>query len=616
MSLRRIALFVLFAAVGISSAFAQEKTMRVLLVTGGHDFDRENLTKMILDRPNTTLTEITLPAEQDRLRAGIKNEFDAVIFHDQSRFELTAEQKANLEAMWAEGVPTVMLHHALISHNDFPLFREVFGTAFLIDVNRIDGQDCPLSTYKHPTELNFRVVDKNHPVTKGLADFTLVDEVFGNLWLADGNHVLIETDHPESSRPIVWTRQYKKSPVFVMIQGHDGTAFNDPRYREIFYRGLDWLAEQAAADASVSEPVAVRTAGDDGVAIYRIPGLVKTVAGTLVAVFDLRHDNANDLPENIDVGSSRSTDGGKTWSPSSVVFDFHGESEKLEGVGDPSILVDSKNGRIWCAALWAHNGKSIGQSEMGLIDGRSGRLVLAYSDDDGKTWSEPRDITPQFSEAGKEWKILFQGPGAGMTMNDGTLVFPAQFWDKNGVCHSTLITSADRGETWNVGTGAREKTSEAQVVELPDGKLMLNMRSEKQDKFRAVAVTGDFGQTWDEVAECQKNLPEPVCQASLIRVASKLSGDDADVLAFCNPKNSFERRDMTVQLSFDNGKTWSHSILIDAKPCWGYSSMAMVDAETIGVLYETNGGLLFRTVKWREIPKNAPLPADEANSKK
>lgn len=224
----------------------EKAPMRVLLVTGGHWFDRENLSKMILDRPNTTLTEIELPADQDKLRAGITNDFDVLVFHDQSRFELSDEQKKNLEAMWAEGTPTVMLHHALIAHNDFPLFRNVYGTAFLIAPMKIDEKEYPGSTYKHPTEVNFHFVNKEHPITAGLADFTLTDEVFGNLWLADDNDVLIETDHPESSRPICWTRWYEKSPVFVLIQGHDGVAFGDARYREIFYRGLDWVVTQGA----------------------------------------------------------------------------------------------------------------------------------------------------------------------------------------------------------------------------------------------------------------------------------------------------------------------------------------------------------------------------------
>lgn len=366
-----------------------------------------------------------------------------------------------------------------------------------------------------------------------------------------------------------------------------------------------------AGDSGVSEAVAVRTCWKDGAAAYRIPALVKSNAGTLIAVYDIRHNNVNDLPEDIDVGVSRSLDDGATWEPMITAIDFHGDDEKLEGVGDPSILVDKKTGRIWIAALWAHNGKSIAQSKPGLLDGESGRLVLSYSDDDGKTWSKPRDITPQFAKE-CDWQILFQGPGNGITLRDGTLVFPAQFWDKDHVCHSTVITSADSGETWQVGSGAKEQTSEAAVVELADGKLMLNMRSENRRKFRTVAVSSDLGRTWEEHERTSnRRLAEPVCQASLLRVASKIDGADADVLAFCNPNSLFDRRDMTLKLSFDDGETWTHEILLDPTPCWGYSSMTMLDAETIGVLYETNGGLSFRTVKWRNVPEKQPRPAEE-----
>ncbi len=236
-----------FPSIGMISSQEVDSSspLRILLVSGGHWFDRENLTKMILDRPNTVLTEISVPEDQDRLTPEIKNEYDILIFHDQSSFELTDSQKENLSKMWEEGIPTMMLHHALISHTDFPLFREVYGTAFFLGPKTIDGQEYPGSTYLKPTQVPMKIVDHQHPITKGLEDFVLDDEVFNHLWFADeGNHVLIETVHPESSRPVCWTRIYKKSPVFVLIQGDCGTAFNDPHYREVFYRSLDWLVSE------------------------------------------------------------------------------------------------------------------------------------------------------------------------------------------------------------------------------------------------------------------------------------------------------------------------------------------------------------------------------------
>ncbi|MBQ1456299.1 MAG: ThuA domain-containing protein [Thermoguttaceae bacterium] len=254
MKLIRPVFFVLTFLAAVSIAFSVDvraaedgSPLRVLLVTGGHWYDQEGLHKMILDHPNTEMDELVLPEGEDQLDAGISQRYDVLVFHDQSSFELTDAQKEKLAAMWEEGVPTVMLHHALISHNDFPLFREVYGTAYLTAPMEIDGTTYPASSYIQPADVNFIVVDHDHPITQGLKDFTLTDEVFGDLWLApEGNHVLIRTDHPDSSEPICWTRQYKNSPVFVLIQGHDKGAFNDPRYREIFYRGLDWVSGKAS----------------------------------------------------------------------------------------------------------------------------------------------------------------------------------------------------------------------------------------------------------------------------------------------------------------------------------------------------------------------------------
>ncbi|MDO5554093.1 MAG: ThuA domain-containing protein [Planctomycetia bacterium] len=224
----------------------EEQPLRILLVVGGHSYDKENLHKMLSDMPGSVLKEITLPEDQDYLKQGLNKDFDVVVFHDQSRFDLTEEQKTNMEQMWAEGMPTVMLHHALISHNDFPVIRDVFGTAFLLQEQEIDGRVRPASTYLVPTEVTLLMVDRKHPITEGVQDFTLTDEVFDKLYFNPKIDVLVTTDHPESSRPVVWTWHYKKTPVFGMIQGHDGRAFNNENYRKLFYNGLRWLVEESA----------------------------------------------------------------------------------------------------------------------------------------------------------------------------------------------------------------------------------------------------------------------------------------------------------------------------------------------------------------------------------
>ena len=166
--------------------------------------------------------------------------------------------------------------------------------------------------------------------------------------------------------------------------------------------------------------VPVRRAGDNQVDTYRIPGLAATDKGTLLAVYDIRYDNARDLPGNIDVGLSRSTDGGRTWAPMKIIMDM-GAPHENNGVGDPAILFDPVTRKIWVAALWSKGNRSIAGSKPGLSPEETGQLVLVSSADDGLTWSAPASITPQVKNPA--WNLFFNGPGNGIAMQDGKLVF-------------------------------------------------------------------------------------------------------------------------------------------------------------------------------------------------
>ena len=216
--------------------------------------------------------------------------------------------------------------------------------------------------------------------------------------------------------------------------------------------------------------VGVRHAGDDGSAAFRIPGLVTTNKGTLLGVYDVRYNSSVDLQEHIDIGLSRSTDGGQTWEKMRIPLSF-GEHDGLpsaqNGVGDPSILVDTKTNTVWIVAAWTHgmgNQRAWWSSHQGMDRNITAQLVLAKSTDDGKTWSEPINITEQVKKP--EWYFLLQGPGRGITMSDGTLVFPIQFIDKTRIPNAGIMYSKDGGKTWHIHNHARTNTTEAQVAEV------------------------------------------------------------------------------------------------------------------------------------------------------
>lgn len=352
----------------------------------------------------------------------------------------------------------------------------------------------------------------------------------------------------------------------------------------------------------------VRAAGQDGADTYRIPGLVTTNEGTLVAVYDIRYNNSKDLQEDIDIGMSRSTDGGRTWEPMKVIMDmgeYGGLPQNLNGIGDPCILYDHTTGTLWVAALWmsgsAPDKMLWWASQPGMTPQETGQFILVKSTDDGLTWSEPVNITSQIKDPA--WQLLLQGPGRGIALDDGTLLFPAQFKADIGTkaldggeytCHSTLVCSIDVGDTWQIGSGAKSNTTEAQVVQLADGSLMLNMRddrnsSDKSDtNGRAVAVTTDLGKTWTTHPSSNSALPEPNCMASLISAKIRIAGEDRDVLFFSNPNDRNSRIRMTIKASTDQGLTWpeENQVELFAPAGYGYSCLTMVDETHVGIIYE------------------------------
>ena len=353
--------------------------------------------------------------------------------------------------------------------------------------------------------------------------------------------------------------------------------------------------------------VGVRHAGDDGAAAFRIPGLVTTNKGTLLAVYDVRYNSSVDLQEHIDIGLSRSTDGGRTWEKMCLPIAF-GEEGGLpasqNGAGDPSILVDTQTNTIFIMAAWTHgmgNQRAWWSSYPGMGKNETAQLVIAKSTDDGQTWSAPVNLTEQVKRP--EWYFLLQGPGRGITTSDGTLVFPIQYIGQDRIPNAGIMYSRDRGKTWKINNHARTNTTESQVAEVKPGVLMLNMRDNRGGS-RAVYTTTDLGKTWKEHESSRTALIEPVCMASLISVKAEDNCLGKDLLIFSNPNSTSSRDKMTIKISLDGGQTWplEHQLLLDEGESWGYSCLTMIDRETIGILYESSvAHMTFQSIPLKEI---------------
>lgn len=377
--------------------------------------------------------------------------------------------------------------------------------------------------------------------------------------------------------------------------------------------------------------VALRQHGQNGVHTSRIPGLATSRQGTLLAIFDARYESARDLQGHMDIALNRSFDGGRTWEPMQVVLDrkeWGGMPEKYNGVSDACILVDDRTGDIYVAGLWMH----------GLLDAETGKWVegltadstrwlhqwrakgsqpgfgvketsqflITKSSDDGLTWSEPINIT---TAKKKEWWLFAPAPGQGITMSDGTLVFPTQGRDEKGTSFSNITWSKDGGKTWVTSNPTTKNTTECAVVELQDGSLMLNMRDNRnrgneEVNGRSVFVTNDMGVTWKEHPTSRNALIEPTCMASLHTHRYMEDGVEKSLLLFVNPASTSKRNNITLKVSYDGGNSWPEEkqILLDEYSGRGYSCITSMNDSTVGILYESSqADMVFQTVSLNEI---------------
>ncbi len=351
-----------------------------------------------------------------------------------------------------------------------------------------------------------------------------------------------------------------------------------------------------AAGALADEPSLEKTdlfhAGHEGYALYRIPGIVATARGSLLAYCEARRSASGDWG-TIDVMLRRSTDGGATWSPQRKIVDVQGPVQK-----NPVALAQ---GLAKSDEVTVNNPVAIAdrnsQAVHFLYCLEYARCFYMRSDDDGVTFSEPVEITPTFEQFRKDydWKVLATGPGHGIQLENGRLLVPV--WLSTGTgghahrpsCVS-VIYSDDSGKTWHRGDIVVAhphpvNPSETVAVQLADGRVMLNIRHESEPRLRGGSLSPDGATRWSEV-RFDAQLPEPVCMGSMVRL-SRRPNDEKDRILFVNPHNpkNRDRINVTVKLSEDEGQTWAVSRSLEPGVS-GYSDLAVGPDKSIYCFYE------------------------------
>ncbi|GAA4788167.1 sialidase family protein [Streptomyces ziwulingensis] len=342
-------------------------------------------------------------------------------------------------------------------------------------------------------------------------------------------------------------------------------------------------------------------AGREGYASFRIPAVVATAGGTLLAFCEGRADGPADHG-TIRVVLKRSTDGGRTWGPLQVAAE---NGDGLAGNPAPVVL---DTGRILLVHVRnaAHATEAaIRRGEITAKDGR--RVWVTRSDDDGRTWSAPTEITARVKRP--EWRWYATGPGHALRLRTGRVVVPANHslppagpGTGGGPDGGHCLLSDDRGKSWRLGyvadgdgTTSRVAANESTAAELPDGRLYVNARTMSPSvTVRADARSKDGGQTLTAPFAPQPGLPGPVCQGSVLQLR------DPDLLLFSGPAEPGARARMTLRVSTDGGTSWRVAQTLDDRPA-AYSDLVRVDAGSVGLLYETGDAGPYETITFRRL---------------
>ena len=236
-------LLILLNIVTVVSAAETDSKLNVLVVTGGHGFEKEPFLRVFRDNEEITFTH----AEHAKTNATVYerddlHDFDVVVLYDMPK-TITEPQKAKFLSLFDQGIGLVVLHHALVSYQHWPEYERIIGGRY----PEADGKSGVVTAevgYQHDVDIPVVIVAKDHPVTRGLKDFTIHDEIYWGFRVAPDVAPLLTTTHPKSGKPLAWTRTQGKSRIVYLQLGHDHSAYENPNYRQLVAQSIRWAARR------------------------------------------------------------------------------------------------------------------------------------------------------------------------------------------------------------------------------------------------------------------------------------------------------------------------------------------------------------------------------------
>ena len=224
-------------------SFAQQQKIKVLIIIGGHGFKHQPFYDVFDSIPSITYDTLVQPQANAFIASPEVKNYDVLVFYDLVLDSITQEQQQAYISLLKKGASMIFLHHSLVSYQHWPEFIKIVGGQYHTKPVVVNG-DTLKTSYDHDVNFSVKVENKKHPVTRGISDFDIVDEVYGGVEILPQVKPLLSTTHPKSMRYVAWVNHYGKSDVIYIQLGHGPTAFSNPNYRKLIRQAIEWSAGQ------------------------------------------------------------------------------------------------------------------------------------------------------------------------------------------------------------------------------------------------------------------------------------------------------------------------------------------------------------------------------------
>jgi hypothetical protein len=239
--MKKLLFFILITFLNFSSANSSSYPIRILVITGGHDYKVAEFNQMLTSLGDNITYQISeLPAAYDMFLPENRSKYDVLVFYHMWQ-TITDEQARMLADCISQGKPLVALHHSICAYDDWPEYVNIIGGKYFHKPATINGKEYPASSYIHDLHFKVRIVNPDNPVTKGLTDFEIFDETYKGFYVEENVIPLLITDEPSSTPVIGWSKIYGKARIVTLQSGHDVATYENPIYRKLLRQSIEWV---------------------------------------------------------------------------------------------------------------------------------------------------------------------------------------------------------------------------------------------------------------------------------------------------------------------------------------------------------------------------------------